>query len=1071
MSQRIFDQLSGTCYNSDTIAEQLVELNSKYKSGDTQHCGATQDVLSGLEIDFDFYQHMQQAQITAADYQTIVIDIMKLICKSYNIKNTMEKDSKDDLFDDKTKDGKLAVVIKKRPMVFDDNGLQLLTLDIKHNMYKDGCHVTIPEVKMTKNEKHLMLCSIQNNIINPMIRKKKWVFVDANDAVDINSKHAPMLFIGSAKRSKSYFYQPEFFNFSVFTQRIEPLTFDSKAINTVAEFAVNDYGCEKLLQKRRFDTQPSFDRLLTEFEGKNERAKADYKAKASVYEMSEEEILAFTNPPREGQTLEFINAVIDSLDSSRAVITTNWIAVLRCLSSIEVTFKLDYDVLLRIADQFSMRGDTAYESTNDVQNTYDALQNEVAGNPISLLMYYAKQDNINDKAIVRNLWKLYFAISPSNNHFDGYQHFRSHFLPKACKKEAVYTSTIIAWMKNTIKVVDNAGRMTYYVKTVRHSRLMGLPDYHYEERTYEQLKTVFNTVVTLHKSDKHNDVDEEASDNTSNDSINVVDLESTTIDASIDDIANEISTVTNDSIELIKTLQDNITNAPNTITKGIKDDEEAKLASAKAKDEIYHSENPNKKRKVITIDHATNAEIKVSIKAYITQLKTDMKLHKNAIKAQLVKLNSSKRTLQKKLTQVLKAEERAATIANKKAEQSSKPDNEPRFIDIFSYCLKNNLLDQYGSVERYPHSKEINSYDKLNLFTGFPIQFHNKRKAACFEDSIMFEHMKDVLCAGDEGLFRYLLSYIAHIIQEPAVVPGIAWFFQSIPGVGKDRFNFWLRRLLGFQNSPGPFDTPEAFFGRFNDDMHGALALTLNEISTGGTDNYSDMLKSFITRETMKIDTKSIARYETMSFARYFLFSNHERGLFIEPNDRRFVYARCAEPVDNTKSYFDALSKEINCNDMMKAAYDYLLSLDISEFDPRSAYKTQEHLDIRIKCLNSALRFIYFKASDVVEKEVDRFNNAYESANGRIVVSRLDLYNQYKSFCTENTENLLSASGLATALDKIGIPLKQHRMDNNRIRGFNITKQIIQEGLGKLLNEDSFTIQEDNEVDVEVVED
>lgn len=77
-----------------------------------------------------------------------------------------------------------------------------------------------------------------------------------------------------------------------------------------------------------------------------------------------------------------------------------------------------------------------------------------------------------------------------------------------------------------------------------------------------------------------------------------------------------------------------------------------------------------------------------------------------------------------------------------------------------------------------------------NLFKGFAV------KPAQGDCSLYLQHLCDNICRGNKGYYEYLLSWMAHMIQHPGELPGIAIVFRGGQGVGKGVATEELGRLV-----------------------------------------------------------------------------------------------------------------------------------------------------------------------------------------------------------------------------------------------------------------------------------
>lgn len=95
-----------------------------------------------------------------------------------------------------------------------------------------------------------------------------------------------------------------------------------------------------------------------------------------------------------------------------------------------------------------------------------------------------------------------------------------------------------------------------------------------------------------------------------------------------------------------------------------------------------------------------------------------------------------------------------------------------------------------GGVGFYPTSSKCPE-DVFNLFEGLALE---PAKGDC---TIYLNHLRDVVCAGDERAYRYLIQWMAHLIQKPDEKPAAAIVMKSVPGTGKGTTVKPLLQMLG----------------------------------------------------------------------------------------------------------------------------------------------------------------------------------------------------------------------------------------------------------------------------------
>ena len=104
---------------------------------------------------------------------------------------------------------------------------------------------------------------------------------------------------------------------------------------------------------------------------------------------------------------------------------------------------------------------------------------------------------------------------------------------------------------------------------------------------------------------------------------------------------------------------------------------------------------------------------------------------------------------------------------------------------------------------------------------------------------------------------------------------------------------------------------------------------------TSGKDSFSnsDKIKNIITAEQVAWERKGIDGININNCGRYLFFSNNETPVKIESSDRRYVVYKCSNDRQNDSVYFKEMSKMFNDDAVIKTFYNYLLNVDITNWD------------------------------------------------------------------------------------------------------------------------------------------
>ncbi|GET52809.1 poxvirus D5 protein [Rhizophagus irregularis DAOM 181602=DAOM 197198] len=249
----------------------------------------------------------------------------------------------------------------------------------------------------------------------------------------------------------------------------------------------------------------------------------------------------------------------------------------------------------------------------------------------------------------------------------------------------------------------------------------------------------------------------------------------------------------------------------------------------------------------------------------------------------------------------------------------------------------------YTDVNFMPYPPNAPKYNPefFNLFLGFRAQPAERIKPNLVNPII--RHVHEVWCAEDKQLTTYILNWLAFLIQNPDKKPGTAIIMRSPPRCGKNILTDFIgERILGRENFLSTMRL-EDVMGRFNAAVRAKKLIILNECDMSGKEWHgaNNRLKSLITEPYISIEEKGIDVKVIDDFAGYMILSNHAMPIRIEMGDERFVALNVSAKYKGNREYFSSLVKVLENLDTASSFMSYLLSRDLTGFNPRSIPDTQ----------------------------------------------------------------------------------------------------------------------------------
>jgi hypothetical protein len=331
----------------------------------------------------------------------------------------------------------------------------------------------------------------------------------------------------------------------------------------------------------------------------------------------------------------------------------------------------------------------------------------------------------------------------------------------------------------------------------------------------------------------------------------------------------------------------------------------------------------------------------------------------------------------------------------------------------------------------------------LNNFTGYIIQ-----KYQCLSNTSterINNHIQ-FLCNNDTTVYTYMKNWLAHMIQFPGKIPGVAIVIKSKPGFGKSLFFEKLgRNILGSQyiHATALIDQ---ITGRFSE-LPNKVLIILDESNSKDSFANSNILKNLITQDKYSWERKGLQPITVNNVARFIFLSNMDLPVKIEQSDRRYMVVECTQDKPS-HDYFDKLAEDL-CNlSVLKTFYNELATTDLSNWDPRNYPITEACSDIQNASRPIIHDFMdYF--IDLTVKDKDDTNYYIDNAN--LVIKSTYIRDLYKTWLFERQLRAIPDGKFAIEIKHVPGFVKFDRSYFNGIRDRSLIIEI-QQNINSNLN-------------------
>jgi phage/plasmid-associated DNA primase len=169
-----------------------------------------------------------------------------------------------------------------------------------------------------------------------------------------------------------------------------------------------------------------------------------------------------------------------------------------------------------------------------------------------------------------------------------------------------------------------------------------------------------------------------------------------------------------------------------------------------------------------------------------------------------------------------------------------------------------------------------------NLWQGFAVE---PKEGEAYKP--LLKHLYNYVCHRDGDLYRWLVAWLANLIQEPGHKPGVAIALHGEQGAGKTILYRYLESIFG--GHAAAVDSPSLVVGNFNAHMAGLCLLGVEEGFWAGDPKAESKLKNLITAESIMMEQKGVDAIKIASHVHIMVTSNAAWVVPVASDDRRWA--------------------------------------------------------------------------------------------------------------------------------------------------------------------------------------
>ncbi|ARJ66457.1 hypothetical protein WV31_12655 [Magnetospirillum sp. ME-1] len=198
--------------------------------------------------------------------------------------------------------------------------------------------------------------------------------------------------------------------------------------------------------------------------------------------------------------------------------------------------------------------------------------------------------------------------------------------------------------------------------------------------------------------------------------------------------------------------------------------------------------------------------------------------------------------------------------------------------------------------------------------------------------------LHDVICGGDQGLYEYLIGWIARAVQRPWDPGEVAVVLRGEKGTGKTFFADHVGELFGEHYVQ--LASSHHLVGNFNAHLESAILVFADEAFWAGDKQGEGVLKTLITGRSIRVERKGIDSKQVANHVHLIMASNSDWVVPASADERRYLVLDVSDAHRQDHAYFAQIEAEWQAGGR-EALLDLLTKYDLLGFNVRSVPATE----------------------------------------------------------------------------------------------------------------------------------
>lgn len=256
-------------------------------------------------------------------------------------------------------------------------------------------------------------------------------------------------------------------------------------------------------------------------------------------------------------------------------------------------------------------------------------------------------------------------------------------------------------------------------------------------------------------------------------------------------------------------------------------------------------------------------------------------------------------------------------------------EGKPIRIPLGKYWLAHPMRRQFDYMRFMPQGDRKGVY---NLWRGFSVE---AKPGDC---SLFLDHMKNILCSGNEEYYEYLIKWMARAVQTPASTGEVAVVLRGGKGTGKGFVARTFGKLFGRHHMH--VANAKHLVGQFNAHLRDCVSLFADEAFFAGDKQHESVLKMLVTEDSIPIEAKGVDVEAYPNYVHMIMAANDPHVVRASGDERRYFVLDMATARQQDTKYFSKMADQLD-NGGLEALLYHLQGIDLDGFQVRDVPQTE----------------------------------------------------------------------------------------------------------------------------------